>query len=425
MELRDYIARSNSWQRLYKGYAVGVDFPEQTLPIDPYLLGVWLGEGNNADTRMTTADPEIVAYLDEAAAALGIQVTRYGGYQYGVTAGLAGRRPGGNPLLTYLQHEHLLKNKHIPNMYKRSSRAQRLALLAGLIDTDGHCPPGKGRVEITLVNEGLARDAVFVARTLGLRSMIAPVRKTCTNGRSGPVTGDYWRISISGKRLQELPTLIARKRIAPTNPHNDLLVGLTIRPAGRGRYHGFMLDGNGRYLLANCTVTHNSEELLRRIRREEIAGKRLIVFKPAIDGRWDAGRKIVSRAGMTIEAEPIARAEEALALAADFEIVGFDEAQFFDAGLVGVCMQLADAGKRVIVAGLDTDFRHEPFGPMPTLLAVADFVDKVQAVCHRCGAPAFFTQRLVDGKPAPFTDETVVVGSDEYEARCRACFVRA
>jgi thymidine kinase len=161
--------------------------------------------------------------------------------------------------------------------------------------------------------------------------------------------------------------------------------------------------------------------LLMRLRREQIAGKNVMVFKPGIDERWGSG-KVVSRNGSSMEAQPVADVREVVALAAAADVVALDEAQFFGAEIVAVCGALADQGKRVIVAGLDATFRREGFGLMPELLATAEFVDKIPAVCHRCGAPAFFTQRLIDGHPAPFAGETVVVGSDEYEARCRACF---
>ena len=114
---------------------------------------------------------------------------------------------------------------------------------------------------------------------------------------------------------------------------------------------------------------------------------------------------------------------EVLRLAAGYDVVGVDEAQFFDDGIVEVVQELVVRGARVVVAGLDTDFRHEPFGCMPTLLAIAELVDKLQAVCHRCGGTATRTQRLVDGRPAPFSGETIVVGAlDSYEARCTACY---
>ncbi len=164
-----------------------------------------------------------------------------------------------------------------------------------------------------------------------------------------------------------------------------------------------------------------SEEMIRRLRRAEIAGQRAILFKPVIDDRYDV-IDVVSHAGIRMAAVPVASSADVLARGRGCAVVGIDEVQFFDHGVVGVALTLADAGVRVVVAGLDQDFRRLPFGPMPELLARAEFVDKLQAVCHRCGGPATTTQRLVDGRPASYDGETIVVGAlDAYEARCRDC----
>ena len=164
-----------------------------------------------------------------------------------------------------------------------------------------------------------------------------------------------------------------------------------------------------------------SEEMIRRLRRAEIAGQRVVIFKPRIDDRYDAA-DVVSHAGARMRGVPVAGVAELLARADGYEVVGIDEVQFFEADVVSAALRLADAGVRVVTAGLDQDFRRLPFGAMPDLLAHAEFVDKLQAVCHRCGGPATTTQRLVDGSPAPYSGDTIVVGANEqYEARCRDC----
>jgi Thymidine kinase len=159
-----------------------------------------------------------------------------------------------------------------------------------------------------------------------------------------------------------------------------------------------------------------SEELIRRLRRAAIARLRLQVFKPALDNRY-AADEVVSHSRWRIASEPVERSAEILKrMDPRTEVIGIDEAQFFDDELPAVCSRLADLGKRVIVAGLDTDYRGVPFGPMPELLAVAEQVQKFTAICARCGAPASFTQRLIA------SDKQVVVGAaDVYEARCRRC----
>jgi thymidine kinase len=164
-----------------------------------------------------------------------------------------------------------------------------------------------------------------------------------------------------------------------------------------------------------------SEEMIRRLQRAEIAGQRVVIFKPVIDDRFDSA-DIVSHAGLRMRAVPVSGVAELASRASGHDVVGIDEVQFFDASVVAAALALAESGVRVVVAGLDQDFRRLPFGPIPDLLAHAEFVDKLQAVCNRCGGPATTTQRLVDGLPAPYAGETVVVGAAEkYEARCRDC----
>jgi thymidine kinase len=164
-----------------------------------------------------------------------------------------------------------------------------------------------------------------------------------------------------------------------------------------------------------------SEEMIRRLRRAEIAGQCVVIFKPLIDDRYD-GTDVVSHAGARMRAVPISSVAEIGTYAEGTDVVGIDEAQFLGEGVVATALELADRGVRVVVAGLDQDFRRLPFGPMPELLTHAEFVDKLQAVCHLCGGPATTTQRLVDGRPAPYSGETVIVGAaEQYEARCRGC----
>ncbi len=164
-----------------------------------------------------------------------------------------------------------------------------------------------------------------------------------------------------------------------------------------------------------------SEEMIRRLRRAEIAGQRVVIFKPRIDDRFDVD-DVVSHAGARMRGVPVSSVAEFVARARGFEAVGIDEVQFFEQSVVSASLELAERGARVVAAGLDQDFRRLPFGPIPELLSHAEFVDKLQAVCHRCGGPATTTQRLVDGKPAPYSGETVLVGAaEQYEARCRDC----
>jgi thymidine kinase len=163
-----------------------------------------------------------------------------------------------------------------------------------------------------------------------------------------------------------------------------------------------------------------TDELIRRMRRAVIARQKVQVFKPAIDIRY-AVEKVTSHAGADFDAIPVEKADNIFdKLDSDTTVVGVDEAQFFDDGILDVTKRMAEHGIRVLVAGLDQDFRGEPFGPMPMLMAKAERVDKLQAICMVCGEPASRTQRLVNGKPARYDDPVVIVGASEmYEARCR------
>lgn len=163
-----------------------------------------------------------------------------------------------------------------------------------------------------------------------------------------------------------------------------------------------------------------TEELIRRLRRAQIARQKIQVFKPAIDLRY-TDKAIASHNGLQENAIPVNNSEELRArLDPAVDVVAIDEVQFFDMAIVDVCNDLANQGKRVICAGLDMDFRGVPFGPIPQLLAIAERVDKLQAICVVCGADASRTQRLIAGEPAYFDDPIVLVGASEvYEARCR------
>jgi thymidine kinase len=173
-------------------------------------------------------------------------------------------------------------------------------------------------------------------------------------------------------------------------------------------------------VITGSMFSGKTDELIRRLRRATIARQKVQVFKPVIDNRYQV-EKVTSHAGGAYDATPVPSCSEILArLDKDTTVVAIDEAQFFDSEIVQIAQRLADRGVRVIVAGLDTDFRGDPFGSMPVLMAQAERVDKLQAICMVCGEPATRTQRLVNNKPARYDEPVVVVGAAElYEARCR------
>ncbi len=169
-------------------------------------------------------------------------------------------------------------------------------------------------------------------------------------------------------------------------------------------------------VIAGCMFSGKTEELIRRIRRAEIARQKVAIFKPGIDTRYSADH-IVSHSDAKLRSTVVENSGQILKLAADAQVVGIDEGQFFDMGIVDVAEEMANQGKRVIIAGLDQDYRGKPFEPMPQLLAVAEYITKTLAICVRCGNPADRTQRTTAAH------ERVLVGAkDSYEARCRSCF---
>lgn len=182
------------------------------------------------------------------------------------------------------------------------------------------------------------------------------------------------------------------------------------RPIG----HGYI------ELIVGPMYSGKSEELIRRLKRSKIAKQNVVVFKPSIDNRYSI-EDVTSHSGIAIQAVALAKLEDVWKyVGKETQVVGFDEVQFFGSEIIDIVMKLADDGIRVICAGLDMDFKAEPFGVIPALMARAEFVDKLQAVCVICGQPATRTQRIIDGKPAKYDDPVILVGATEsYEARCR------
>ena len=176
-------------------------------------------------------------------------------------------------------------------------------------------------------------------------------------------------------------------------------------------------------VISGVMFSGKSEELIRRVRRAVIARKKVQVFKSHLDARYAGIYQVSSHDGRTVEAIPVDTTDQISArIEPGTQVVGIDEAQFLDAGIVELATALAQRGMRVILAGTDLDFRGEPFGSMPHLMAIAEHVDKLHAICVVCGGPASRNQRLIGGRPARYDSPTIMVGGQEaYEARCRAC----
>ncbi len=170
-------------------------------------------------------------------------------------------------------------------------------------------------------------------------------------------------------------------------------------------------------VIVGCMFSGKTEELIRRMRRAEIARQQIAIFKPVIDDRF-SDNHIVSHSEAKLQSTPVQTSADVLRLAVDAQVVGIDEGQFFDMGIVEVAETLANQGKRVIIAGLDQDYRGKPFEPMPQLLAVAEYITKTLAICVVCGNPADRTQRTT-----PSHERVLVGAKDAYEARCRRCYI--
>lgn len=256
VSLPSYLRSSKTFKHCAKGVAAAVDWPQREVPLSPYFLGLWLGDGTSSKQDITTPEREVQGYIHAFGARLRMRrrIHRKGGCQtLSLTRGLGQI----NPVLRKLRALGVLNNKHIPFSYRVNCRRLRLELLAGLIDSDGHV--ANKCCEITTVHEQLSRDIPFLARSLGFRVTIAREFKKCQTG-----AGDwYWRMMIAGD-LSQVPTKVQRKQPSPRRQKKNILVsGIKITPIGLGDYCGFTLEGDGRFLLGDFTITHNSSWALQ------------------------------------------------------------------------------------------------------------------------------------------------------------------
>ena len=246
-----------------KGFKVPLEFPDREFLIDPYFIGYWLGDGSHRDSLLTIGDQDnhmvdyFKAYFQNN---FNLQFNKVGaGIHYRVTTGESGHTyDGKNVVLKYLRDKNLHMNKHIPLEFLHSSRESRLRLLAGLLDSDGHLDRN-GCYDFIQKREGLFNEAVYLIRSLGFSCYKKKCKKTCTNSPGGPKTGDYFRCSISGKGLEEIPNLIPRKRSNPREQVKDTLVtGITLENIGIFKNYHIYTD-HKEYLLADFTVRHRHE----------------------------------------------------------------------------------------------------------------------------------------------------------------------
>jgi ATP-dependent Lon protease len=259
--IKDYLSLPNYIKDCLKGYKVGVEFNENIVGLEPYALGCWLGDGSSRSFGITSIDEPIINYFKEFAKKYELEIKQGTGNNeitYFITTGKMGGRSDKNILINKLKEYNLINNKHIPSDYKCNSRKVRLQLLAGLIDTDGYYNKDNNSLEITQKNKKLAEDILWVVRSLGFRGIMKECTKSCTY-KGEKSYGQYYRTIITGKGLQDIPTLLERKKPKEHKQIKDCLnTGINVIPLEEGEYFGFQIDGNSRFLLGDFTVTHNT-----------------------------------------------------------------------------------------------------------------------------------------------------------------------
>nr|QBK86104.1 MAG: uncharacterized protein LCMAC101_06990 [Marseillevirus LCMAC101] len=259
LTLNDFINLTKLEQSALKLFRVGIEFKEQSIELDPYMLGYWLGDGNSSDSIIYTAEKEVVKYYEKNLSLYDLEIHYRGDYKYRIKS-IHKQRKRNNHFRNCLKKYNLYKNKHIPTCYKYNTRDIRLRLLAGLIDSDGTLKNGGYVIAMAQKNKKLVDDIVELSRSLGFASYPRDEQVICTNGKNGPVECYAIRFSINGEGIEQIPVIVPRKKTSPRkSPKNVLVTGIKeIKILPDQEYFGFELDGNGRYLHDDYTVTHNS-----------------------------------------------------------------------------------------------------------------------------------------------------------------------
>jgi GTPase len=253
ISVKDYITKNKNWKDMFLGYSVPVEFEEKNIDLDSYFLGVWLGDGSSSNTSITNIDQEILEKLQEICVKnKWIMKKIKNTYSF---SGL------GKEITDYFRKYNLFNNKHIPYQYLYNTRNIRLQVLAGLIDTDGYMH--NNCYFITQKNERLAKDICYLARSLGFKTIYKQRVYRCKNSKTNPMhEGVYYENTISGEGLHEVPVVLQRKKVSKWNSNiRPLMTTIKVVSVGIKEYNGFTLDGNGRFLLGDFTVTHNSSTI--------------------------------------------------------------------------------------------------------------------------------------------------------------------
>jgi DNA polymerase III delta prime subunit len=258
ISIKDYLSLQKTLKADLKGLYTGVDFKEKELDFDPYILGLWLGDGHHADTSITNQDSSIIKYLKENLGKYNCYLQYSNKYDYRINSCDTSRKEGVNYMMNILRKHNLIKNKHIPYIYKCNSRENRLKLLAGLIDSDGSLDNACFEISQSIEHEKLLDDIQYLCRSLGF-SCIKSKKITSWTYKGIKNKGVAWRLSISGYGLNEVPTLVPRKKANERRQiKNALVSGITVTPLGYDDYYGFEIDGNRRFVLGNFIITHNT-----------------------------------------------------------------------------------------------------------------------------------------------------------------------
>lgn len=254
--LKKYLSLSIPKQKNLLGYQVPVDFKHQDVEFDPYMLGYWLGDGSAHNTNITSQDSTVLKYFSENLKNKNLYLEYKAKYSYKISTGVKYQKT--NLFKKFLENNNLIKNKHVPDIYKINSQENRLKLLAGFIDADGHYDGYDFEITQTAKHENLLDDIIFIANSLGF-SAYKKQKKTSWVYKGIKKSGSAFRIHINGKDIHKIPTLCPRKKARMRAPRKDALVSsIKVSSIGIGEYYGFALDGNHRFVLGNYIVTHNS-----------------------------------------------------------------------------------------------------------------------------------------------------------------------
>ncbi len=286
IEIEKYLNLSSTLKSKLKGIRTGVTFKEKELNIDPYLIGYWLGDGTSRDPNITTIEQEVIEYFNKELKKYNLYLVKHQNkYTYGITNIYeeGENKHKKNFFKDILRKYNLIENKHIPYDFKVNSRENRLKLLAGLIDSDGYLDNGSC-YEIIQKNKSLAKDILYLCRSLGFAAYMKECKKSCMY-KGEKKEGTYYRVNFSGKGVEEIPCVVSRKKSDERKQIKDALVtGIKVVPKGLDEYYGFMLDGNGRFLLGDFTITHNSclltsvSEYAKTVKSGELSNNKIIIL---------------------------------------------------------------------------------------------------------------------------------------------------